>query len=103
LKLDQAGAFTGTVAGFTGYDAIDLADLMDGGQATIGYAANADNSGGTLTVGDAARTHTFSLALLGQYAAASDFAVTSDGHGGTLVTLADPSQNHALTFANASH
>jgi hypothetical protein len=103
LKLDQAGAFTGTVAGFTGYDAIDLADLMGGGQATIGYAANADNSGGTLTVGDAARTHTFSLALLGQYAAASDFAVTSDGHGGTLVTLADPSQNHALTFANASH
>ena len=57
LKLDRAGAFTGTVAGFTGYDAIDLADLVDGDQATIGYAANAGNSGGTLTLGDAAQTH----------------------------------------------
>jgi hypothetical protein len=102
LKLDQAGAFAGTVAGFTGYDVIDLADLVDGSQATIGYAANADNSGGTLTLGDAVQTHSVSLALLGQYAAASDFAVASDGHGGTLVTLADPSQNHALTVANAS-
>ena len=102
LKLDRAGAFTGTVAGFTGYNAIDLADLVDGDQATIGYAATADNSGGTLTLGDAAQTHSVSLALLGQYAAASDFAVASDGHGGTLVTLADPSQNHALILANAS-
>ena len=103
LKLDQAGAFTGTVAGFTGYNAIDLANLVDGDQATIGYAATTDNSGGTLTLGDAAQTHSVSLALLGQYAAASDFAVASDGHGGTLVTLADPSQNHALTLANSSH
>jgi hypothetical protein len=101
LKLDQSGAFTGTVAGFTGYDAIDLADLVDSGQATIGYAANAGNSGGTLTLGDPAQTHSVSLALLGQYAAAADFAVASDGHGGTLVTLADSSQNHTL-MANAS-
>jgi Ca2+-binding RTX toxin-like protein len=101
LKLDQTGAFTGTVAGFTGYVAIDLADLVDGDQATIGYTANAGNSGGTLTLGDAAQTHSVSLALLGQYAAAADFAVASDGHGGTLVTLADPSQNHPL-MANAS-
>jgi hypothetical protein len=103
LKLDRAGAFIGTVAGFAGYNAIDLADLVDGDQATIGYAATANNSGGTLTLGDAAQTHSVSLALLGQYAAASDFAVASDGHGGTRVTLADPSQNHALTLANSSH
>jgi len=103
LRLDQAGAFTGTVTGFTGYNMIDLADLVDGDQATIGYAATANNSGGTLTLGDAAQTHSVSLALLGQYTAASDFAVASDGHGGTRVTLADPSQNHALTLANSSH
>jgi hypothetical protein len=102
LKLDQTGAFTGTVTGFNGYNMIDLADLVDGDQATIGYAANVDYSGGTLTLGDTARTHSVSLSLLGQYAAASDFAVASDGHGGTLVTLADPSQNHALILANAS-
>ncbi len=92
LKLDQSGGFTGTIAGFTGYDAIDLADIVEGQNATLGYAGSADNSGGILTVGDG--THIASLALLGQYAATSDFAVASDGHGGTLVSLADPTQSH---------
>jgi hypothetical protein len=91
LKLDQSGTFGGSIAGFALGDKIDLADLVDGARATLGYAANNDNSGGTLTVGDAAGTHTVSLALLGQYAAA-DFVAGSDGHGGTLVTHVDPSQ-----------
>jgi hypothetical protein len=102
LKLDQSSAFTGVVVGFTGYQAIDVADLVGGEQATIGYAANADDSGGILTLGDAAQTHSVCLALLGQYAAA-DFVVASNGHGGTLVSLADPSQTHAFTLANAAH
>ena len=98
LKLDQAGGFSGTVAGFTGYDAIDLADLVDGQAMTLGYAANADGTGGTLTLSDG--THIASLALLGQYAAA-DFATAADPNGGTLVTLADPTQNHALIAPGA--
>jgi hypothetical protein len=91
LKLDQSATFGGTIAGFTLGDAIDLADLVDGAGATLGYGANSDNTGGTLTIGDAAGTHTVSLALLGQYAAA-DFVAGGDGHGGTLVTHVDPNQ-----------
>jgi hypothetical protein len=91
LKLDQAGAFTGRVAGFTGRDAIDLADIV-GDQATVGYAADGTGAGGTLILSD--HTHTASLALLGQYAAAADFTAAPDGNGGTLVTLSDPTQNH---------
>ena len=93
LTLDHSGGFSGTVGGFTGYDAIDLADIAGGAGATLGYAANADNTGGTLTLSDG--THIANLALLGQYAAA-DFATAADAGGGTLVTLADPTQNHAL-------
>jgi hypothetical protein len=91
LKLDQSSAFGGIIAGFALGDAINLADLVDAAGATLGYAANNDNTGGTLTVGAAAGTHTISLALLGQYAAA-DFVAGSDGHGGTLVTHVDPNQ-----------
>jgi hypothetical protein len=47
-----------------------------------------------LTVSDG--THTASLALLGQYAAAGDFATAADEHGGTLLTLSAPSENHLL-------
>jgi hypothetical protein len=58
---------------------------------TLAYAANAGNTGGTLTVSDG--THTASLALLGQYTAA-DFALSADGHGGTYITdPAVPAQN----------
>jgi hypothetical protein len=72
LDLSAAGAFDGTIAG---------------ARATVAYAANGVGTGGTLTVSDG--THTASLALLGQYAAA-------DEHGGTLLTLSDPSENHLL-------
>ena len=60
---------------------------------TLGYAANAGGTGGTLTVSDG--THSASLALLGQYAAA-DFATAADTSGGTVVTLADPTQSHLV-------
>jgi trimeric autotransporter adhesin len=98
LKLDQSGAFTGTVGGFTGYAAIDLADIVDA-NATLGYAANANGTGGVLTLSDGA--HTASLALLGQYAAAADFATAADQNGGTVVTLSDPTQNHTLVVPHA--
>jgi hypothetical protein len=95
LKLDQSttGAFTGTLTGFSGYAVVDLADLM-GGTVENFVASNSGNApaGGMLTVGNG--TQTVSLALLGQYAAASDFATTSDGHGGTIVTLSDPTVIH---------
>jgi hypothetical protein len=60
--------------------------------------ANADGTGGTLTLSDG--THSASLALLGQYAAA-DFAAALDAGGGTVVTLADPTQNHLVIAPGA--
>jgi len=46
---------------------------------------NGNGTGGTLAVSDG--THTASLALLGQYAAAG-FTTTADPNGGTIITYA---------------
>jgi hypothetical protein len=82
LKIDHAADFSGTVVGFDGSDVLDLADLAFGSNTTLGYAANSNNTGGTLTVSDG--THTANIALLGQYMAAS-FSMSADGFGGTLI------------------
>src|SRR5262249_20929553 len=72
LNLDASSSLPGTVSGLRGQDVITLSDVGFGASTTLGYAANRDNSGGTLTVGDG--MHTASLALLGSYMASS-FAV----------------------------
>lgn len=87
LKLDALSQFSGLVSGFTGHDLRDLADIAFGSNTTLGYAANSNNTGGTLTVSNGA--HTANLALLGQYMAAS--FVKSAGFGGTLIHD-DPAQ-----------
>ena len=56
-----------------------------GPNTTLGYAANAAKTGGSLSIGDGA--HLAQIALLGQYAANS-FVTESDGHGGTRVSEA---------------
>jgi large repetitive protein len=83
LKLDDAAAFTGQISGFGGNDRIDLADIAFGANTTLGYSANSQNTGGTLTASDG--THIASIALLGQYMP-SQFVKSSDGYGGTLVS-----------------
>jgi Ca2+-binding RTX toxin-like protein len=100
LKLENSASFAGTVAGLCGQDAIDFADIGFGGSSTLGYAANSDHSGGTLSVGDG--THMANIALLGSYMA-STFAASSDGHGGTLISEAAQasSQTPALTQPHA--
>jgi hypothetical protein len=85
LKLENPSSFAGTVAGMRGQDAIDFANIGFGASSTLGYAANSDHSGGTLSVGDG--THMANIALLGSYMA-STFAASSDGHGGTLISEA---------------
>ena len=85
LKLEDSSSFAGTVAGLHGRDMIDLADIGFGTSSTLGYAANSDHSGGTLSVGDG--THMANIALLGSYMA-SAFTAASDGHGGTLISEA---------------
>jgi hypothetical protein len=83
LKVEDSSSFAGTVAGLRGQDAIDLADIAFGAGSTLGYAANADGSGGTLSASDGTRMA--NIALLGSYMASS-FVAASDGHGGTLIS-----------------
>lgn len=83
LILDEGSSLTGSISGWQSVGSIDLAGIhFDEGTTTLAYAANSDHSGGVLTVSDG--SHTIALSLLGQYTAA-DFAIASDGHGGTSV------------------
>lgn len=87
LQLDHSTAFAGSITGFGGGDAIDLADIaFNGAATTLGYFGNDSNSGGHLAVSDG--NHAAALTLLGQYSAAS-FVLSADGHAGTLITAAD--------------
>jgi hypothetical protein len=95
LKLDSSSAFAGTVAGLAPGNFIDFADIAFGATTTLGYTANADNSGGTLSLSDG--VHAASIALLGNYMAAS-FVKSSDGHGGTFVTDPPPNAQSLLTL-----
>jgi hypothetical protein len=87
LVLEQPSSFTGTVAGMATLDSIDLSQLAFGATSTLGYAENAAGTEGTLTVGNSA--HAATIALLGNYMAAS-FVTAADGHGGTMVTETSP-------------
>jgi hypothetical protein len=103
LKLDNSSSFAGTVAGLRGQDAIDFADIGFGANSSLGYSPNADNSGGTLSVGDG--THTANIALLGNYIASS-FVAASDGHGGTVVydpPASGATDSNPATLANTQH
>jgi hypothetical protein len=85
LQLDHSAQFTGQISGFAGRDQIDLRDIVFSPQTALGYAASPDNTGGKLIASDGGRTA--DLALIGNFAA-PQFAAFSDGHGGTLVTMA---------------
>jgi hypothetical protein len=80
LKLDNSASFSGTVAGMSGSDTIDFADIDPTKVQPPSY--NGDASGGTLRVTDGA--HSANIALLGNYMA-SVFVAGSDGRGGTSV------------------
>jgi hypothetical protein len=83
LALDNSSSFSGQISGFGGGDQIDLADIFFGASTTLAYSAQGNDLGTTLTVSDG--TDTANLVLFGQYMA-SDFAISSDAHGGTLIT-----------------
>jgi hypothetical protein len=61
----------------------DLSQIAFGAHTTLGYSENKSDTGGTLTITDG--THAATIALLGNYMAAS-FVTAADGHGGTLIT-----------------
>jgi hypothetical protein len=84
LQLDNSAGFGGQISGFSAQDQIDLRDIVFSPQTAVGYAADPAKTGGNLTV--AAGGQAANLALLGNYTG-SQFAISSDGQGGTLVTL----------------
>jgi hypothetical protein len=73
---------------------IDLPDIAFGAQTTLAFSQNAAGTGGTLTVSDGRLAG--AIALLGNYIAGS-FVLGADGHGGTLVTAAEQTQQPQLT------
>jgi hypothetical protein len=99
LQLENPSSFTGTVAGLTGQDTLDLLYINPGTVHTPTYSGN--TSGGILTVTNG--THTANIALLGNYLA-STFVASSDGHGGTAIV--DPvltSSNQQITLTQPQH
>ena len=106
LKLDDSQHYAGQISRIRGRDTLDLADISFSSQLTLGYRANNDNSGGTLTVNDG--MHVANLALLGSYMATS-FVASSNGHGGTFIdpsressnVLSPLAQPHAWTKASS--
>jgi hypothetical protein len=97
LVLDQSASFTGTVAGMSGADAIDFADIDPSKVGAPSYSGDA--SSGTLHVTDG--THSGNIALLGNYMA-SVFIAGSDGHGGTSVVDA-PALGGVQPLVTPSH
>ncbi|MHC6151678.1 hypothetical protein ACVSQB_07765 [Bradyrhizobium elkanii] len=96
LKLDNSASFTGTVAGMTGSDTIDFANVNFATVQTPTFSG--DSTHGTLTVTDG--TVTATIALLGNYMA-STFTASSDGHGGTSVV--DPPAMQVSQLAQPQH
>ncbi len=99
LQLENQSSFTGTVAGLTGQDTLDLMYINIATVQTPTYSGN--SSGGVLSVTDG--THTANIALLGNYLA-STFVPSSDGHGGTAIV--DPvvaSSNQQMILAPPQH
>jgi hypothetical protein len=96
----QASSSTGTVAGLGGQNVIDLPGIAFDAQTTVGYSANSNQAGGTLTVTDG--THTANIALLGNYMA-STFTMAGDRGGGTMVVAEASQGGNQEVLVNPQH
>ena len=83
LRLDDSFDFSGSIAGITNDDKVDLGDIWFSTGTSAVYHANQDGSGGTLTVSDG--SHSATLHLLGAYDA-NGFKLADDGEGHAVVT-----------------
>ncbi|MER9425168.1 VCBS domain-containing protein, partial [Mesorhizobium sp. M0317] len=86
LQLDDSFDFSGSIAGITSDDKVNLEDILFGTGTSAAYQADLDGAGGTLTVTDG--THNATLHLLGVYDAHS-FTLADDGTGRTVVQVSD--------------
>lgn len=96
LQIDTA-SFDGSVAGFAATDKIDLSSIKYDG----GTSATYDATTGDLVVSDV-YGHSITVKLTGQDYSDAHFAGSSDGHGGTLITLNADDDTPAFTAAEAS-
>jgi hypothetical protein len=91
--LELCGFRRGAAEHAAGQDRIDLPDIAFGAQMTLADAENRADTGGTLTVKDG--RHAAAITLPGNYMAGS-FLTTADGHGGTLVTQVQQTEQQSL-------
>jgi hypothetical protein len=91
LAVSHASYFSGTISGFDGNDHLLLNDIS-AATASLNYTANADGTGGVLSVSDG--THAANIILQGQYDAA-EFQYSANATGGTSVTLV-PHNDHLV-------
>ncbi|NTJ09084.1 T1SS-143 repeat domain-containing protein [Rhizobium lusitanum] len=75
ITIDHAVAFTGTIAGLDGNDALRFGDIS-AASASFSYTENAAKTGGVLIVTDGA--HIATVGLTGDYSA-NDFLLSHDG------------------------
>src|SRR5207253_1733374 len=85
--VPNGGSVQSSAASTFLHSGIDLPAIAFGARTTLAYSQNAAGAGGTLTVRDG--RHAAAFALLGNYIAGS-FVAATDGHGGTLITEANP-------------
>ena len=84
LILDHSDTYVpNQIYGFGTGDHLDLRDILYSGTTSEGYSSELNV--GTLTVSDG--THTANIAMTGSYSKSS-FSLSSDSHGGTLVSFA---------------
>ena len=103
LVIDHAASYTGAISNFTGTntqsDAIDLKDIAFDSGISFTYQDNSGaNTGGTLSIRESGHTVDTITFANGDYTTTS-FTLSSDGHGGTLIT--DPPTSSIITGASA--
>ncbi len=98
LKLGTATSFTGTIAGITLGDVIDLADIPVATIKSVSFA------GGPLTITRTAGPNlVYNVSGTGLDPTQNHFAVSADGAGGSLLTLAaGPSAKFAATSSSVT-
>ncbi|WP_280705032.1 VCBS domain-containing protein [Bradyrhizobium sp. BR13661] len=96
LRIDTS-SFGGSIAGFASTDKLDLSTIKFDG----GTSATYDSETGDLVVSDA-YGHSVTVKLTGEDYSHAHFAGSSDGHGGTLITLNAADDAPAFNAAETS-
>ena len=86
LQIDQS-SMGGKISGLAATDELDLRTIKYPGDSGLGTTATYDPNTGVLHVADANNVDSIDLTLVGANYTHAHFAGSSDGHGGTLITV----------------